>query len=230
MKISFLKTGVAMAALAVSSSGAFAATTSDSDSFAQTVTNWTTTLTVDGFNTALGTLTGVKITFSSDVLFEAGLDSESASTFTDASLTGKLKFNVTGPSTAISNALTGSALSEEATGNLAADNDGTSDYSGSDDLFVSETGSYLKNYTVLAADLALFTAATVEFGVGTQGSVLVNAPSNNNSYALHLANAAVSVTYTYTPTSAVPEPESYAMLLAGLAAVGAVARRRRIQG
>lgn len=37
------------------------------------------------------------------------------------------------------------------------------------------------------------------------------------------------ITYNYTVTP-VPEPESYAMLLAGLAAIGVVARRRRVQG
>ena len=40
-----------------------------------------------------------------------------------------------------------------------------------------------------------------------------------------VAPATLSITYTYTPT-AVPEPETYALLLAGLAVVGAVTRRR----
>lgn len=41
-------------------------------------------------------------------------------------------------------------------------------------------------------------------------------------------NARMSITLSFANVPAVPEPESYAMLLAGLGLIGAIARRRRI--
>jgi hypothetical protein len=52
------------------------------------------------------------------------------------------------------------------------------------------------------------------------GDALANSTNHQVSYALTINNATVT---------AVPEPESYAMLLAGLGLMGAIARRKAKQ-
>ena len=78
--------------------------------------------------------------------------------------------------------------------------------------------------------------AKVSFGGSTRGQTFDNAACLNNAVVSQLSmvgnngafmNASGEIGSPGAIAAAVPEPETYAMLLAGLALVGAVARRRR---
>ena len=60
---------------------------------------------------------------------------------------------------------------------------------------------------------------------GTATSLVNGSSGNTRSLVLPTFDAYAKVTYNYV--SAVPEPETYAMLLAGLGLIGVAARRRK---
>ena len=60
---------------------------------------------------------------------------------------------------------------------------------------------------------------TIDFGTGSTQKLTFAALGTSNSYGTSLDNISVS---------AIPEPETYAMMLAGLGLMGLIARRRRI--
>lgn len=78
--------------------------------------------------------------------------------------------------------------------------------------------------------------ASVSFGDSTRGQTFDNAAGLNSTVVSQLSQVGINGAFMNssgeigspgTIAAAVPEPETYAMLLAGLALVGAVARRRR---
>jgi len=72
--------------------------------------------------------------------------------------------------------------------------------------------------------LTSFDKPTGTFDVASLGAGSYNLWVSGNPLGDH---GSYSIGITSSPTLAVPEPETYAMLLAGLGIVGAVARRRR---
>lgn len=67
--------------------------------------------------------------------------------------------------------------------------------------------------------------------IATGLQVKIGIDTNDDGWAVTLAKSSLSVDggTLPPPVPGVPEPETYAMMLAGLAAVGAIARRRRKQ-
>jgi hypothetical protein len=78
-----------------------------------------------------------------------------------------------------------------------------------------------------AATLSLFSGTGVVHTnlAGTASTEFSGTSGNTKSLGLTAFNGYASVTYTYAQP--VPEPETYAMLLGGLALMGVVARRRK---
>lgn len=71
------------------------------------------------------------------------------------------------------------------------------------------------------------TAVTSTYGVGSYGATLAHG-GHADIYDLKLTgNAGGSTTVNLHAVHAVPEPETYAMMLAGLGIIGAIARRRK---
>ncbi len=87
------------------------------------------------------------------------------------------------------------------------------------------TASYSHTYTS-AADLQNFINGPLVFSVTGKVTPNFSGPANASYYAEGTIDAYAKVTYTYA-TAPVPEPETYAMLLAGLGLVGVIARRRK---
>lgn len=84
-------------------------------------------------------------------------------------------------------------------------------------------------------DIVVYEGSTASptFSRSTDGFYGFSSTSGITSFAITYTNASPQqeayrlVNLQYTTAASVPEPESYALMLAGLAAVGAVARRRK---
>ena len=98
-----------------------------------------------------------------------------------------------------------------------------------------ETGFTVTNYSMQIynnLDQQVYTGETTLSGFGTVGSVHVDGilPAGNDYYAMItgvVSNAYNLNYYVDFAASPAPEPETYAMLLAGLGLVGFIARRRK---
>jgi hypothetical protein len=102
--------------------------------------------------------------------------------------------------------------------------------------FGSMSFGEITNFTALLNGVPLLLGGSSQTTSGVTVSTQVLAGSSvlpAGFYQLKVSGTVVGATASYggnivaTPVSAVPEPETYAMLLAGLGAVGFVARRRR---
>lgn len=223
MKTTFAKTLVAAAALAATS--AYAGTVTYTDSGATQVPNWTDNLLVSQFDSSLGTLDSVTITFSGYNTGTLSVENLSAGGGL-MELAGSATFSL---SSSVWN-FTGSAVASHSFNASAFD--GRYDYAGTSGAsFTNATGSYANSITLTSpADLSAFIGSgDVSFAVVTTGGSSYSGTGAAVVEFHQVAGANVSIQYNYSQTSvsSVPEPESYALLLAGLAAIGMVKRRRR---
>jgi hypothetical protein len=89
-------------------------------------------------------------------------------------------------------------------------------YSNADGILFNSDDTFLQSFAVPGGSGASFT-----WGSGIAGNMYLSVSGIANGSLGGVYNGAISV-------SAVPEPETYAMLLAGLAIVGAIARRKTV--
>jgi len=164
----------------------------------------------DTGGTFKGTASGGKVTLSNVNVFDA----VSLDLYSNNYSSTKVVDSANGAATLLTTSQVLLAGSSTATVNVA----GTS---------VSGT----KTYTL--ADLAFFIGSGTSWldataSSSTSGGIVLNGNASFSGQYSSIAAGSATITYNYTPVSTVPEPESYAMLLAGLAAIGVVARRRRL--
>ena len=191
-------------------SAAQAATVSFSAAKGATTTNWTDTLSLQQFNSALGTLTSVVFTYGGNItsIFrEESLDAATATVTVNTA--GNLVFGLP-----ISNTLN---FANSATRVVTAF-DGTIDFAGASGfgpLSVVATNSGTSTFT---SGLASYIGAGI-YGVGVAANASSFASGAGNLISQINTNAAANivVTYNFTPTATqIPEPGSLALLGLGV--------------
>lgn len=177
------------------------------------------------FNTTLGTLQSVKIELFSS--FTPTLKVENLSTSSGSTITA------TASEKLVLSAATGNLVVLQGSVSksfVEASFDGVANYAGLSGATYAPGATLFSNSALFsdAATLSLFsgTGAVHANLAGTASSEFNGTSGNTKSLSVTSFNGYANVTYTYVATP-VPEPETYAMLLAGLGLMGVVARRRK---
>jgi hypothetical protein len=240
---------LAAVAMAVAGIGQASATTSTQNlSFSSIALNWNQLVNVAKFDSSLGTLNS--ITFNYSAVFPSSSITVKNTGSATASWKGNAKNafalyagDLTTGSTAVTDMLSNDGVGAltDVDGNTASGNlTGVEKNLGSFNAGQSKTntlGGVASLTSVFSFDLLSTAGDDLSLFIGsgttalTMGGVAQTSATSSGSFEVTytpLASGSLTVTYDYTPVSTVPEPESYAMLLAGLAAIGVVARRRRL--
>lgn len=188
----------------------------------QTSTNWSSTITLPGFDSTVGTLTRVQLTFSPEAwqtLQAENLDPVSEPYSLQGTVTIDLN-RLNGPTLLAPNPVT---LARS--GTLGAF-DGNLDFGGSSGVtFTQDTPLTLT--TSDANFSAYLDKPSVTFQIVSTGTSKLTGGGNVAEQATSSAAAQLTVAYSYSP---IPEPEAIAAYLAGgaLVLVSARAARRRL--
>jgi len=219
-----------VAALTSLSTAAVAATDTTgtltfSDAAATQVPNWSNTLNLSQFDSRLGTLTGVTLSFVGNNT--GTLAVENLASAGQLNLSGTASYSV---NSTVWN-FTGAATAMRSFN--ASGYDTVFDYGGSSGAtFTNATGTYTAS-TTLTSDLEAFIGTgQLSFAVGVVGGSSYTGTGAAVVTFAQSADASMSITYHYTPTvptaTTVPEPQTYALFLAGVTVVGLASRRRRL--
>ena len=180
------------------------------------------TLDLTKFNTTLGTLTSVEVNLFSDL--NTTVKVENTSKNSPSTITANVSSTLKLPTLSQTVVASGTYVFNEAKYDLVRDFGGTS---GGVHTFPGSTFNATATYSD-APTLALFSGVGLaHLGLdATTASSVVGTSGNTSSLVLPSFDSYAKVTYTYT-AAPVPEPETYAMLLAGLGLVGFAARKRK---
>ncbi len=188
-------------------------------------TPWNTVLSLGKFDTNLGTLTSIDFSIAGTVRGTGRVENtaDEAQTVT-LSLGSVLTLKRPDGSTLV---VTNPVFSQSFD---LGGFDGVSDYAGTSGASTGlQTASKQDQVSsTVDADFTLFSQAgggTIGLGVTSNSASKVIGSGNEDTSFMTFAAGTASVTYNYT-VAAVPEPESYAMLLGGLGLL-AFARRRQ---
>lgn len=181
------------------------------------------------FDGSLGTLSSVLVELHGVLASTVKIENKSSSARTlEATANGTLSLDLPTGGALV-------AIASDSTRFNATRYDGTTDYAGTSGITRNLSGSADSQRSYFApADLALFTGTDpLHLAITGTGGVALNAAGNLSSRGTTTTGATVRVTYTYelpvitTPTAAVPEPDSWALMAAGLGMVAMLAARRK---
>lgn len=166
-----------------------------------------TTLTLNPFDTHLGTLKSATLELFDRINGYVELGNNGAAADFTAKMTGTLH-TAYGDITAVTQNVYHIGAGDTLSVNLPLGSQG-----------------YSRTFST-AAELQMFLGSPLSLSVTGDVTPDLKGPSNGSYYSEGSIDAYAKVTYTYE-TAPVPEPETYAMLLAGLGLVGVIARRRK---
>ncbi len=214
MKFGYLA-ATAFAVLAISAGAARAATFTElATTGALQTTDFTDNLTLAGFNTSLGTLTGVSVTLSDAGAFGGNLQN-GASSVESFKITEDVNFTTNSSSTLLAS-LTTDLVATQTYTNLA---------SAASAAFGPYSPTSSVSGTATAAQIGEFLAGNVSLSLATlTGTTVLGGGGNIINKITTQADATVTITYTYSPSAPppVPEPASLAVLGMGLLGLGFV--------
>ncbi|MGV7206333.1 choice-of-anchor E domain-containing protein [Oxalobacteraceae bacterium A2-2] len=210
---------VVLATLSLASASAMAATkVVDLSSIASTKTDFSGVLSFSGFDSALGTLTGVTVNLYSDVSGTVRLTNYNTySVTTTPAVDAALSLSLLNAGSYTSLA-TGGLYSGNVTLTAAGTSGAKVTTPGSLTLHGTETVTTGLDSFLSSSPLSAYVKVNAVSSVAGAENVLSTFRTSGTAYG--------TVTYTYT-AAPVPEPETYGMLLAGLGLMGVVARRKR---
>lgn len=187
--------------------------------------DWNIILQLPKFDSALGTLTGVTITNSGEILGSIGVENKNVTSTRSitAELTALLEATLPGGYLVTSNPTNTQDIT-------LPKFDGVVDYAGTSGTTLSNLTAFDTVITfVNAADLALFTGGgLLDVPVAATDASYATGGGNTASNFSNAAGLILSIQYDYN-AAPVPEPSSFILLGAGLVGV-AVLRRKKRQG